>query len=279
MLMNNHQMLGYIPGNTIIHRLNGATKLIMLILISIACMTTYDTRFLILTSILALILFKVAKIKWRDISFIVKFIAVYSVLNLIAVYIFSPDYGTKIYHSENIIWQGYGRFNLTQQQLFYEFNLLLKYISTVPFVLIFLLTTDPSSFAASLNKLGLNYKACYSVSLAIRYIPDIQDTFFDISAAQQARGFDMSSKAPLRQRLKGTVQIIFPLILSSLDRIEVVSTAMELRRFGQRKKRTWYSEKPFRKIDILFIGFSLILLIISFTLFKVNHGRFYNPFI
>ncbi len=45
----------------------------------------------------------------------------------------------------------------------------------------------------------------------------------------------MSKKGRLGQRIKGVAQIVLPLILSSLDRIETVSTAMELRRFGQRK--------------------------------------------
>lgn len=276
--MNEHQVLGYIPGDTVIHRLNGTTKLIMLILVSIASMTTYDTRFLIGMSLLSIILFKISKIKWQDISFIVKFIALFSILNLIAVYLFSPEYGVSIYGGRDMVWEGFGRFTLTKQQLFYELNLLLKYVSTVPFVLIFILTTNPSSFAASLNKLGISYKASYAVSLAIRYIPDIQDSYFEISASQQARGFEMSKKASLHQRLKGALQIVFPLILSSLDRIEVVSTAMELRRFGQKKKRTWYAGESFHKSDVIAVILSIILLIISLYLVKVNQGRFYNPF-
>ena len=45
--MNDSKILGYQPGNSFIHALNATTKMIFLILFSIACMVTYDTRFLI----------------------------------------------------------------------------------------------------------------------------------------------------------------------------------------------------------------------------------------
>lgn len=276
--MNEHQVLGYIPDVTPIHKINGTAKVIFLLLLSIACMTTYDTRFLLAMTVLSLLLFKYSNIKWHQISFVVKFICVFSLLNLIAVYIFSPEYGVTLYHSRHVIWSGIGRFTLTQEQLFYEFNLALKYFCTIPLVLIFLLTTNPSEFASSLNRLGVNYKISYAVALAIRYIPDIQEDFINISLAQQARGFEMSKKGKLLQRMKGTAQIVFPLIFSSLDRIETVSTAMELRRFGEKKKRTWYAQQPFHSYDWFVIVVAICLTCLSFALFKVNHGRFYNPF-
>ncbi|GGD04709.1 energy-coupling factor transporter transmembrane component T family protein [Enterococcus wangshanyuanii] len=276
--MNEHQMLGYIPDDTVVHKINGTAKLIFLILLSVACMTTYDTRFLLGMTVFSLVLFKFSHIKWHQISFVVTFIFVFSLMNIIAVYLFSPEYGVALYGSKTLIWQGIGRFTITQEQLFYEFNLVLKYFCTIPLVLIFLLTTNPSEFASSLNRIGVSYKISYAVALAIRYIPDIQEDFINISLAQQARGFEMSKKGKLNQRLKGTAQIVFPLILSSLDRIETISTAMELRRFGEKKKRTWYAQQPFHLADLVVIGLALILTILSFALFKVNGGRFYNPF-
>lgn len=276
--MNEHQTLGYHPDNTMIHRLNATAKLVFLLLVSVACMTTYDTRYLLIVSVFSLVLFKLANIKWHQISFVMKFIFFFSLLNLSAVYIFEPEYGVHLYGSRHLIFEGIGRFTLTQEQLFYLFNLVLKYFCTIPLALVFLLTTNPSSFAASLNKIGLSYKISYAVSLALRYIPDIQEDFFSISQAQQARGFEMSKKGKLSQRLKGTGQIVLPLIFSSLDRIETISTAMELRRFGQKKKRTWYVDQPFKSKDYLLMLSSVLLFALSLLLFRVNGGRFYNPF-
>ncbi len=276
--MKEHQTLGYHPGETSLHQLNPTAKLLFLLLVSVACMTTYDTRFLFFVSLFSIALFPLAQIKWHQISFVIKFIAFFSVLNLVAVYLFEPEYGVQLYGSRTVILSGIGRFTLTQEQLFYLFNLVLKYFCTIPLALVFLLTTNPSSFASSLNKIGVSYKISYAVSLALRYIPDIQAEFFAISQAQQARGFEMSKKGKLTQRMKGTAQIIVPLIFSSLDRIETISTAMELRRFGQKKERTWYVEQPFKARDITLIFSAIGLFLISLALFKVNGGRFYNPF-
>ena len=133
-------------------------------------------------------LFPLAHIKWHQVSFVIKFIALFSLLNLVTVYLFEPEYGVKLYGTRHLIFEGIGRFTLTQEQVFYLVNLVLKYFCTIPLALVFLLTTNPSSFASSLNKIGVSYKISYAVSLALRYIPDIQEEFFTISQAQQARG-------------------------------------------------------------------------------------------
>ena len=154
--MNDSKILGYQPGNSFIHALNATTKMIFLILVSIACMVTYDTRFLIAICILSLILLKIAGIKWKQVSFIVKFIIVFAVINILAVFIFQPTYGESLYHSKTVLINA-GYFTLTAQELFYLLNVSLKYICSIPLVLLFLLTTNPSQFAASLNKtIGLS---------------------------------------------------------------------------------------------------------------------------
>lgn len=74
------------------------------------------------------------------------------------------------------------------------------------------MTTHPSQFAASLNQIGVPYKFAYSVSLTLRYIPDVQEEFFTIRKAQEARGLDLSQKAGLVKRIRGNLQIVLPLI-------------------------------------------------------------------
>ena len=174
--MNDSKILGYQPGNSFIHALNATTKMIFLILVSIACMVTYETRFLIAICNLSLILLKVAGIKWKQVSFIVKFIIVFAIINIIAVFIFQPTYGETLYHSKTVLINA-GYFTLTAQELFYLFNVILKYICSIPLVLLFLLTTNPSQFAASLNKIGVSYKVAYAVSLALRYISIIKESY------------------------------------------------------------------------------------------------------
>ena len=108
------------------------------------------------------------------------------------------------------------------------------------------MTTHPSQFASSLNQIGVSYKIAYSVSLTLRYIPDVQEEYQTIKLSQEARGVELSKKAKLIKRIKGNLQIISPLIFSSLERIDSISTAMELRRFGKNKKRTGILIKPWK---------------------------------
>ncbi len=273
-----NRLIGYQEdGSGLLYELSGASKLLFFVLVSVACMTTYDTRLIILIGLLSLILFKMTRVQWHQISFIVKFIGFFALINVFMVYVFAPNYGETIYGAKTILFQGWGRFYLTSQELFYLFNLALKYFSTVPLAVIFLMTTHPSQFASSLNQIGVPYKVAYAVSLTLRYIPDVQEEFYMIRMSQEARGLELSKKAKLIKRIKGNMQIVIPLIFSSLERIDTVSTAMELRRFGKNKKRTWYTHKKFSRIDFLTIGAAILVLLISLLLFELNQGRFYNP--
>ena len=273
-------IFNYINRESVIHRMSGATKLIVLILWSLAAMTSFDTRFLALLPILAFILFGLSKIRFSDVKFLLWFTFVFMVLNNLLIYIFSPEHGVSIYGSRTVILEGYGRWTLTAEQLFYHLNVVLKYLATIPVVILFVSTTDPSEFASSLSKIGINYKVAYSVSLALRYIPDIQREFHDIMISQQARGLEMASKKQnIIKRLKNASSMLFPLIISSMDRIEVIANAMELRGFGKHKKRSWYSERPFRAPDYTAIIFVCLLMVISLTLNFINGGRYFNPFI
>ena len=275
----NTEMLSYIKKDSPIHKLTGATKLICFLLWTIAAMITYDIRVLIGLFIAGIIVFKISKIKFEDVSFILYFILFFLLLNALLIFVFSPYQGVEIYGSRTDLFHLIGPYTVTKEQLFYELNVILKYFATIPMALLFILTTDPSEFAASLNKIGVSYKVAYTVSIALRYIPDVQRDYKDISFAQQARGIDLSSKEKLSKRIKNSAAILMPLIFSSLERIDKISLAMELRAFGNNKKRTWYNSRKFGKIDYISIVILLIIVAISIAMVKVNGSRFYNPFI
>jgi energy-coupling factor transport system permease protein len=271
-------IFNYVDRPSPIHRLTGATKLVCLLLWSFAAMSTYDTRLLVFLTLLSLVLFALSRIRFSDVSFLVSFMAAFMVLNNVLIFVFSPQHGVALYGSSHPLLSLGGQYVITREQLFYHLNLVLKYFATIPIVLLFVCTTNPSEFAASLNRIGIRYTVAYSVALALRYIPDIQKNYHEISQAQQARGIEMSRKQNLVKRLKSAAAILIPLILSSMDRIEVVSNAMELRGFGKGKKRTWYMGRPFRPADILAMVFCALLLAAAIALNVLNGGRFWNPF-
>ncbi|GAA0334992.1 energy-coupling factor transporter transmembrane component T [Bacillus carboniphilus] len=271
------EMLSYIERPSPIHRLTGATKLICFIIWSVAAMLTYDTRILLFLFLFSLIVFKISKIKIKEISFVLIFILVFLFINNFAIYLFSPAQGVEIYGTKHTLL-GSGHYELTVEQLFYLGNITLKYLVVIPVALLFIVTTHPSEFASSLNRIGVSYRISYAVALALRYIPDIQREFRTIALSQQARGIDMSKKEKLPKRIKNAASIIAPLIFSSLDRIEVISNAMELRGFGKNKKRTWYSARPFQFSDYVAIFLLVIILLSSLIITFHDGNRFYNPF-
>ena len=275
--MNN--LFNYIDRPSPIHNLTGATKFICLMLWSFAAMCTFDTRLLFVLAVLSIVFLRFSKIKWNDVSFMMGFTAVILLMNTVLMYLFSPRHGVEIYGTCHVLWGLGGRYAPTAEQLFYHLNYILKYLATIPFVLLFVCTTNPSEFAASLNKIGVPYQIAYSVALALRYIPDVQREFHEISQAQQARGIEMSEKVSVIKRLKNASAILIPLILSSMSKIEIVSNAMELRGFGKHKKRTWYMARKFKAGDVVSIVFCVLMVCVALFLNYLNKGRFYNPFV
>lgn len=273
------RVLSFVDKDTMVHRLTGSAKLLMVLFASLAAMITFDTRLLIVIALLSCMMFAIAKVPWRDIKLIITFTGIIVVINVLLTYLFSPEEGVRIFGSRTEIVHLAGRYYLTQEQLFYQANLAIKYLTILPLALIFFVTTEPSEFAASLNSIGVNYKVAYSVTLALRYIPTIQREYRDISQAQQARGIDISKNVKLRKRIKGMATILFPLIITSIDRIERIANAMELRSFGKNKKRTWYRYRPFKAMDYTVIIVSGLLIVAAIVMAFVNGGRFLNPFV
>lgn len=269
----------YQQKDTWIHRLSGVTKLIFFLAWSIIGMVTYDTRVLAAMCAISIIIFALSKTSWKQVSTVISVIAFFLVMNVIAIFIFSPYEGTKIYGTRTDLIHLIGPYTITKEQLFYEFNVILKYFTVIPAALMFLVSTNPSEFAASLNKIGISYNIGYAISIALRYIPDVQNDFQEIKTAQQARGIDMSKNEKLGERIKKLVVIIFPLIFSSMDRIDVVSNAMELRGFGKHRKRTWYAMKKATKIDYICIVCTILFAIAAIYVTFMDGSRFYNPFI
>ena len=274
-----NRLLTYEQKDTWIDRLSGLSKLIFFLCWSITSMLTYDTRVLAVMLVCSIAVFAISKTSWKQVGTVFKFVLFFLVLNVILIFMFSPDQGTKIYGTETVLLPIAGRYRITAEQLFYELNIVLKYFTIVPAVFIFIVTTNPSEFASSLNRIGISYNIGYSISIALRYIPDVQDDFRKIKNAQEARGIEMSGKAKLTDRIKNTAAIIFPLVFSSMGRIDTISNAMELRGFGKNKKRTWYMGKKLAKNDYLTILFSVAFTAVALIITYADGSRFYNPFV
>lgn len=273
------KMLTYEDKGTWIHNLCGVTKLIYFLIWTITAMICYDIRVLAVMVVISFIIFKMSKTSFEQVKGVFVLIVVFLSINLFAIFLFAPEHGVTLYGTKHVLFTITSRYVVTTEQLFYEAHVFIKYLVIVPSVFTFLVTTNPSEFAASLNRVGVGYKGGYSLALALRYIPDVQSDFTKIRNSQAARGIEMSKKASLIDRIKHTAAIIFPLIFTSMDRIDVISNAMELRCFGKHKKRTWYMGRPLKSSDFVTILVCLIGMVAALAITFSNGSRFYNPFI
>ena len=270
--------INYIETNSPLHALNGITKLTMFFAWVTVVLTTFDLRIILVLIAFGIYLLKLSKIPFRVYKPLVIGTGTVLLLNALFMYLLAPQQGTTLIGSENIILALPYNYTLTQETLFYLTTITLKYFSMFPIALVFVFTTHPTQFAASLNKLGVSYKIAYAVSLTLRYLPEIKKDFVNISHAQQARGVDLSNNVSFFIRMKNVSKILGPLIFSSLDRADEISNAMILRGFGRHKTRTWYSSKPLTKIDLLCLLSIAIIVVAAITKRVTEDQMFWYPF-
>ena len=274
------KLFSYNTVDTPIHRLSGLTKLICFLLLTFAVMFSYDIRVILAVTIFSIVILRLSQIRYSQIRLMIIYVFIFVLTNAVISFFFSPEQGVTIYGTRHNIVNLYGEYKLTWAQIFYQVTKFFQYFSVIPLGIIFLLTTNPSEFASSLNRIGVNYKAAFAVALTLRYFPDVQRDYHDISQAQQARGLELSNKAKFSDRFKNSLLIVIPLIFSSLDRVELISNAMDLRGFAKSKTRTWYTSKKFTRADYTALVISALVFISTiFISVFVNHSRFYNPFI
>ena len=128
--------------------------------------------------------------------------------------------------------------------------------------LIFVVT--PTQLAAGFNRIGLPYKLSMVFSIALRYLPDLIKDYKNISASIQARGLELGrKKTTLKAKIEGVVSIAVPLILSSFDDVGTIADALDLRGFGKNKKRTWYVETPYGRLDKICLVLTAVLAVLT----------------
>ncbi|MGG0186532.1 energy-coupling factor transporter transmembrane component T family protein [Bacillus rhizoplanae] len=267
----------YIEGKSYFHRMDGAVKLILFIIWMILTFLFFDFRILLCLLLIGCILLGIAKIPTRSMLIIFSVIFTFSILNSIMILLITPTHGSELTGTyTSLLHIGYA--TITLETLFYAMTLSLKYFTLLPFTLIFIYTTHPSQFASSLNKIGLPYKIAYAVNIALRYIPNIQTEYELIKHAQEARGIPFhKGEATLFQRIKNRMTIFWPLVIHSLDRIDTVSNAMDLRGFGKKEKRTWYYRTKMQPLDYMAILIGICILIIAIYLKLTIFYSFWYP--
>jgi energy-coupling factor transport system permease protein len=270
--------LNYIDTASPLHRLSGVTKFALFIYWITVVLTTFDLRILAGMLFFGLLLIVLSRVPFRIYRPFLLFMIYILIMNSLFMFLFAPMQGVEYMGSKTVLFVITERYTVTRETLFYLLVIAVKHFSIFPMALLFVFTTHPTEFASSLNRIGIPYKIAYSVSLTLRYLPEITKDFVNIMQSQQARGVDISKNVPLKQRVTNVTRVLIPLLLSSLDKAEVISNAMSLRGFGTGKKRTWYNARPLGKRDAVVFTAMALFLIFAVWMKRNLRSMFWYPF-
>lgn len=231
-------------------RLTALSKCLIFLLTAVAAILSYDTRFLGILALVALICYRLSKLKYP------KFLGCLIALHLFLIFIKDPDYGVTLYHYD-ISWLD----NFTLQEGLYLLNILLKDVIILNFLQIFLLTSQPSELAASLNQLKLPYRWAYAIGQLLRIGPRFQATYAKLQSAAAAQNKGFTKLDAVRFLLKAKHE-----------------DTLTSRHFGKKQGRTWYVQRPLTRLDKGALLLAVFSVIISISLVFINGSRLWNPF-
>lgn len=257
------RFVSYIKSNSLLHKLDPRTKLLLCIVIIILSFVFNHPLFLFGLFLIVVGLSFLAKIQKE---FLLR-IKILIPLVLMAFILWAFFYKWSLFeHSEtnNFIFK-IGPIVLDRIGLMYGSAMPFRVLVMIGTPLLFLMTTTLNELVLALVKLKFPYKIAFIFGLSTRLIPYLGNEFLSIKEAQTARGLELD-KGNLLKRVKSYIPILIPLTIKALEFSDQMSIAMETKAFGIKKKRTFYKEIRMRKIDYLIISISLLVLVVGIVM-------------
>ena len=247
----------YFPGDTVIHRLDPRTKLLMVIVYIVALFlckwfVSYGVAlaFLVMVIILSKIRLKALFKGLKPLLIIILFTAI-----------------LNIFYTDGTVLVEFWIFRITREGLINAFFLVLRIMLLVMGTFLMTYTTSPialtdglESLLSPLKKLHFPvHELAMMMSIALRFIPTLIEETDKIISAQKARGADFES-GNLLQRAKALIPLLVPLFVSAFRRADELATAMECRCYHGGKGRTKLKQLHYRRRDILSLLLGAVLL-------------------
>ena len=259
----------YFPGNSLVHRLDPRTKLIMLVAYIVALFVASDWRSYAVVFAFLVIVVAISRIPLKSILHGMKPLVMILVFTGVLNVFFTT--GKKLlveFWIIKIYWEGIVRaiFMMVRILMLITGTFLLTY-TTSPIAL-----TD--GLEALLSPLKILHLPVHELSMmmciALRFIPTLIEETDKIMSAQKARGADFES-GNLIQRVKSLVPILVPLFISAFRRADELATAMECRCYQGGDGRTKMKLLRYKAIDFvtLLIGLVLLAVILVLNFFKL----------
>lgn len=226
----------YFPADSVAHRLDPRTKLVLLILYIVAVFIVKDIW--IFGFVIAFMLFMTAMSR-VPLSYVIKAIKPMKLLLplMFLLNLFMIKTGTVLFSWKFITITTGG----IRQALF----IVLRLIALVTGASLLTLTTTPVALTEGLERLLAPLKIvgfpahelAMMMTIALRFIPTLLEEADKIMKAQLARGADLES-GNIFKRAKAMLPILIPLFVNSFRRAEELALAMESRCYHGGEGRT-----------------------------------------
>ena len=223
----------FFPGDTIVHRLDPRTKLILVVVYIVALFQAKGwVSYAVIIGVTALCMY-ISHIGFKNIFKGLKpmllIIIITAVLN-----IFYTE-GTPVLPGWPITWEGIGR----------AVQMVLRIMLLITGTFLLTYTTSPIALTDGLELL-LNplkklkvpvHEMTIMMSMALRFIPTLIEETDKIMSAQKARGADFETGS-LVERAKALLPVLVPLFVSAFRRADELAVAMESRCYHGGEGRT-----------------------------------------
>lgn len=254
----------YVPGNSVIHRLDPRTKLltVFIFVIIIFLANNWTTYGLAVIFCLLGILFSKVPLRFiykglKPIILIILFTFILNVLFTKGGHLL-VDYGWLHIYEDGL-----------RQAVYISIRLLVIIVTTT----LLTLTTSPIDITDGLEILLAPFKKvklpvhefALMMSIALRFIPTLLEETEKIMKAQSARGSDFTSGS-LKDRVKAIIPLLVPLFVSAFKRAEELAMAMESRGYRGDEGRTHLRELIWSTRDTVLMAFVLVLMAALVTL-------------
>jgi len=254
----------YAPFNTVIHRMDPRSKLLMLVLMMVAVFYGYQSQVMTFVMggiifILILTILLISRISLKQLLSSLKALWIMIIILLIINVLVPPIGASKIALS-------IGTYNIFWESILQSAKIILRLVMMISLTLILTATTKPLDLTYALEwymyPLKLikfpTHEIAMTISIALRFIPTLLDETMRIMNAQASRGVDFEH-GKVKEKIKAILSLIVPLFMSAFQRSEELANAMEARGYNPRAKRTRYRNLHWGISDTLSLIFVITI--------------------
>ena len=248
--------LEYVPGNSLLHRLNPVAKLLFAFVFAITCFVTGNVFFLIVLLAIALALAASCGLM-KQTAGLMKAVFAFSII-LAVILVFTTPRGDVLVE---LPWGYIGTGSLLAAVM----TILRLEAAAIPLFLVFYVTKMNDLSNAVVKVLHVPYKYAFTFTSTVHFIPVFMNDMKGIMEAQTARGVEFD-KGGIANKIRLMVPLCVPLLVSSVRKTNSAAIAAEVRGFNLRTRESGFKQYPLIAIDYAAMAASVVLLALAIVL-------------